>query len=319
LKKKLILSLAVLILCLAACQGKKDTLLIFHAGSLSIPFKNLTEEFMRENPGVVVQTEAAGSRTCARKITELNRAADIMASADSEVIRKLMIPEHAGFCIDFAVNAMTIMYNEKSRFAGEINADNWPDILLRSGVEYGHSDPNADPCGYRTLLCWKLAGKYFKRPGLYTQLMDKRPRKNIRPKEVDLLALLDAGELDYIFIYRSIAEQHKGHYIVLPDEINLRSPSLESLYKEVSVEISGAVPGEKIVRYGAPIIYGITIPNTVRYPELAERFLAFVIGPEGQRIMQESSLFPVMSPRVDHIEALPESLKMFFTRGRDEI
>jgi len=320
LKNILILVLATLVFFLAACQKKEESiLLVFHAGSLSVPFKHLIQEFMEKNPSVTVRTEASGSRTCARKITELNRHADIMASADSEVIRKLMIPEYAGFSIDFGVNAMTLMYNKKSRYAGEINRDNWPEILLRPGVEYGHSDPDADPCGYRTLLCWQLAEIYYEKQGLYSELLKKRPKKNIRPKEVDLLALLDAGELDYIFIYRSVAEQHKGKYITLPDEINLKAPSLASYYKNARVEISGSHPGEKIIRYGAPIVYGITIPFTARSPELAERFMAFVLGPEGKRILRECHFSPLSFPEVDHYDALPESLKPFFVRWQDEI
>ncbi len=44
----------------------------------------------------------------------------------------------------------------------KIDAGNWHEILLRPDVQYGHSDPNSDPCGYRSLLTWQLAEKYYK-------------------------------------------------------------------------------------------------------------------------------------------------------------
>ncbi len=264
---------------------------------------------MDNHPEVLIKMEAAGSRTCARKITELNVPADVMASADSSVIRQLLMPHHADFCIDFATNEMVIMYTERSLDAGKITDHNWPDILLNPQVQYGHSDPDADPCGYRTLLSWQLAESYYRRPGLYELLVQSRPLKNIRPKEVDLLAVLELGELDYIFIYRSVAEQHQGRYLILPDEINLKNSDLSDYYQQAWVELKGSVPGEKIVRKGSPIVYGITIPKAARSPGWASRFVAFVLGPEGQQIMKSCGQPVIVPSRVDHFGALPEALK----------
>ena len=57
-------------------------LVIFHAGSLSVPFAQISELFEQEYPGIVVRAEAAGSRQCARKICDLGRQCDVIASAD---------------------------------------------------------------------------------------------------------------------------------------------------------------------------------------------------------------------------------------------
>lgn len=292
-----------------SCKSDQEKLFILHAGSLSVPFKHISEAFMDKYPEILVKTEAAGSRTCARKITELNVPADVMASADSSVIRQLLIPRHADFCIDFATNEMVIMYTERSLEAEKITNRNWPEILLKPQVQYGHSDPNADPCGYRTLLCWQLAEQYYRRPGLYDLLVQSRPLKNIRPKEVDLLALLESGELDYIFIYRSVAEQHHGRYLILPDEINLKTSDLSEYYQQAWVELEGAIPGEKIIRKGAPMVYGITIPKTARSPRWASRFVAFILSPDGQRIMKNCGQPVIVPARADHFDALPELLK----------
>ncbi|MFQ5722334.1 MAG: extracellular solute-binding protein, partial [Candidatus Aminicenantales bacterium] len=209
-KKILILLSAYTLLTLSCSSNHSTKLIVLHAGSLSVPFQQMAQAFMAKYPSIKVQTESAGSVACARKIIDFSYPADIMASADSAVIRSLLIPEYADFCIDFASNEMVIMYNPKSRYAKEINANNWYQILLRPQVKYGHSDPEVDPCGYRTFLCWQLAENFYQEPGLYQKLINGCPPKNIRPKEVDLLALLEAGELDYIFIYRSVAQQHQG-------------------------------------------------------------------------------------------------------------
>ena len=273
------------------CNAKKTEkvdITIFHAGSLAKPFKDIKVAFEKKYPQTNILLEAAGSRACARKITDQNRVADVMASADESVIRTLLMPEYANFSINFCSNEMAIMFTDESKYANKITSENWVDILLRNDVEYGHSEPNKDPCGYRTLLVWQLAEKYYKNEGLYQELIDGRPLKNVRPKETDLLALLEAGELDYLFIYRSVAEQHHGKYILLPSEINLGSFELADYYKSSTVELDGKKPGEKVIKNGAPMVYGITVPLNANNPEWGRKFVNFVISEEGSTIMKKN-------------------------------
>jgi molybdate/tungstate transport system substrate-binding protein len=223
-----------------------------------------------------------------------------------------LIPDYADWNIAFATNEMAIMYRPDSAFAREVNGQNWPEILLRKGVAYGHSDPNADPCGYRTQISWQLAEKYYNIPGLYKQLQEHCPPKNIRPKETDLMALLESGELDYLFIYRSICEQHKMPFVVLPDEINLKSSAQKKLYRRASVRISGKKPGEYITKTGKPMVYGITVLNNAPNREAALLFVEFLTGPEGRKIMQDNGQPPLWPVRISgRVNGLPASLKKF--------
>lgn len=310
--KKLLVILLILPVFISCGDKKKEEILVLHAGSLSIPFRDMAAAFMKKNPAVNVLVEAHGSRTCARQITDLKRRADVLASADSAVIRNLLMPENADFCIDFTTNEMVLMYAEKSRFAGEINSGNWFEILLRPEVEYGHSDPNADPCGYRAVLTMQLAEKHYRAAGLYRKLKEKMPEKNIRPKEVDLVALLEAGELDYIFIYRSVAQQHKKPFVILPDEVNLKSAALTGFYRQASLKITGKKPGQWLEKRGAPMVYGITLPKNAKNPGLGAQFIAFVLSEEGQSIMKKNGQPEIIPPIVDHKEKLPEILKEYF-------
>ena len=100
-------------------------LMIFHAGSLSVPFKEITGAFNKEYSSVRVLREVAGSRACAHKISDLGRACDVFAAADYAVIDSLLIPEHASWTIKFASNEMVIAYSERSRRSEEITRDNW--------------------------------------------------------------------------------------------------------------------------------------------------------------------------------------------------
>jgi len=274
----------------------KEKLVIFHAGSLAVPFKVMKQAFIKNYPGVEIQLEASGSRTCARKITDLNRPCDVMASADYSVIENLLIPEHADWNISFATNEMAIMHRPDSPHSKEINKDNWYRILHGKDVEYGHSDPNCDPCGYRTLLVWQLAEKYYKLSGLNKELLNGCPLRNIRPKETDLIGMLEAGQIDYLFIYRSVCEQHEMPFVLLPEEISLKSVKHQEFYKSANVRISGKKPGTFITKNGKPMVYGITMPKNAPNPDIAINFISFVVGKKGQEIMRLNGQPPISPP-----------------------
>ena len=291
-------------------QKLSGELIIFHAGSLAVPFEQMEKEFEAMYPGVDVKREAGGSRECARKVTELGKECDILVSADYTVIEELMIPEYADWNVLFAKNEMVIMYNENSKYKDEITSDNWYEILQRNGVEYGHTDPNADPCGYRALMVWQLAEQHYQVPGLYQQLDEGCPSKNIRPKEVDLIAMLEAGALDYLFIYRSVAEQHNLPYVELPAEINLSDVNHEEFYKQATVETTGKKPGEMVTQIGKPIVYGVTLVKNAPNEEIAKEFLKYLLDKEkGLKVMAENGQ-PVPQPlTVIGEENMPQEVK----------
>ena len=291
-------------------------LIIFHAGSLSVPFKEMGEAFTLIHPEVNIMMESAGSVASIRKITDLNKPCDILASADYSLIDELLIPTYCDWNIHFASNEMVIAYNEKSKYNEGINPDNWLNILLKEEVTYGRSDPDSDPCGYRTILTMKLAGRFYNKPE-FADLMMKKDRRYLRPKEVDLLALLETNTIDYIFIYRSVAEQHQLKYLVLPDEINLKNPLLKDMYSQAGVEIVGKTPEEKIRKQGEPMVYGITILNNAPNDNAAKAFLRFLLDPSlGREIMQKNGQPSVIPDFTDSYHRLPEEFKMYAKNSR---
>jgi len=160
------------------------------------------------------------------------------------------------------------------------------------------------------MLC-QLAEEYYGVPGLYDDLDAGCPPENIRPKETDLIALQQAGELDYVFQYRSVAEQHDLEYVELPKEINLSSPEFAEFYSHAQVVVSGKEPATTVTLTGAAILYGVTIPNNAPHPDLAIAFLKFLLGNEGQAIMAENGQSPIVPAVASDADRLPEELKQF--------
>ncbi|MDA3907670.1 MAG: tungstate ABC transporter substrate-binding protein WtpA [Sulfurimonas sp.] len=297
MNKRIVLSMGLSAL-LASSILAQEKIAVFHAGSLAVPFADIEKAFEAKYPQYDVQREASGSRAAARKISEIGKAADVMASADYNVIDNLLIPNHAKFNAQFATNEMAIAYTSKAKYANEINAQNWPEIFLRDGVKVGHSNPNMDPCGYRSILVTKLAEEHYKIPGFFKKLFgygnsykvgdEDRKKVIVRPKETDLLGLIEANAYDYLYIYKSVAKQHGLNYITLPKQISLKDNEFIDFYKTVSFDINGKKPGQFITKKGAAMVYGITVAQNKKSPankEGAIKFVNFVLSDEGQTIM----------------------------------
>jgi len=310
----------ILAFLLAGC-GRENVsasvdLVVFHAGSLALPMRRISRAFMREHPGIRVMCEAAGSRVCARKITDLGRRCDVMISADDTVIRTMLMPEHASWSIVFASTEMCIAFRDSSAFARRIGPDNWPEVLLRDTVRVGRSDPDLDPCGYRALFTMKLAERFFKKKGLAHRLEEKSA-PYVRPKSVDLLALLEAGELDYIFEYRSVAVQHGLRFVRLPAEMNLGDPAHADTYRTVSVTVSGKKPGTVVEKRGRPIAYGITVPRDAPHPEEAVKFVSFFLSPDkGLAVLKQCGFTPLVPVPTATFDRIPPTLKGFARAAR---
>jgi len=291
--------------------------IIFHAGSLTIPFAKMEKKFEARHPKVDIMREASGSRKCARKISDLKKSCDIMASADFTVIDQLLIPDYAGWNIRFASNRLVLCYTDGSKYADSINAKNWYKTLTKKGVVWGHSEPDIDPCGYRSVMVLQLAEKYYKMPGLYQKLIDSRPRENIRPKSVELVSLLQTGNMDYAWEYRSVAVQHELKFLEIPREINLGFVEHNDFYRQAKVKLSGKKPGTFTEKKGRSITYGVTLIKDAPNKEAAVAFLAYLLDAGGGlKILNEMgqpAYIPAVVPDEAMRKILPEKLQKLVT------
>lgn len=319
-KRIIVFSLSLLVaLSPAILEAKKNDkkisgkVIMFHAGSLSMPFDAMEKEFEKLYPGIDLQREASGSQAAARKITDLGKECDLMASADYDVIDKLLIPKHAEWNVRFASNQMVLCYTDKSKNANKITAKNWYDILSEKGVVWGHSDPNLDPCGYRALMSIQLAEKYYKKPGLYDKVIANRPKENVRPKSVELISLLQSGNMDYAWEYRSVAVQHNLKYLELPEQVNLGNYKYDKYYSQAVVKVTGKEPGSMMDMKGMSITYGITLVKNSPNRDAAIAFLKYLFDKNGGlKILKDQGqppFIPCSVPTNEMKKAIPDELQ----------
>jgi molybdate/tungstate transport system substrate-binding protein len=276
--------------------GSGGPLVVFNAGSLARPLRAALDTFAARE-SIRFEQEQAGSLETARKLTELGRIPDVIALADYAIFPQLLAPEHVTWYTMFARNRMGLAYSAQSRHADSITPENWWRILLRPGVETGHSDPHLDPAGYRALLVMQLAERYYGVPGLAQRLRQAVPPRNVRPKEIDLVALLQTAELDYVYQYESVTRGAKLTFLPFPDSVSLANLRDSAFYAQAVVRVVGHRPGDSLTIRGEPIVYALSIPRRAEHARLAQAFVEFLLSDDGRRIL-----------RANHLDALDSAV-----------
>lgn len=310
-------------------RGETDSLRVFHAGSLARPFGQLEQRF-ENHYEYDVQRESHGSVEAVKQVTELNKPGDVIGVADYSLIPKMMVPDYAEWYVCFARNEMVLSYTDDSDYSDEINENNWYEILSRSDVRFGFSNPNLDPCGYRSPMVIQFAENYYDNSNIFDTLIEanseiRSNRENgkylievpktgeikpdsekikIAPKEIDLITDLKNGSsLDYAFEYRSVAVQQGLKKLELPDWINLSNTEHENFYSTVRIKSGGDW------HVGKPIVYGVTVSKNSQNLAGGVSFVKFLLGEEGRRIFRDCGQQPIVPPIVVGGDNLPKELR----------
>ncbi|MDR3576569.1 MAG: tungstate ABC transporter substrate-binding protein WtpA [Anaerolineaceae bacterium] len=337
----------LLVSLLSGCAPKPKTpLMVIGAGSLIQPFGDLKNAFEAQHPDIDIQDEYHGSIQVLRQVSDLNRKMDVVASADRSLIPLLLYQTddpntgkpYANWYIQFSTNKLGLAYTGKSRYANEITAQNWYQILSRPDVKVGLADPRFDAVGYRTLMAYRLGQDFYQQPTLFFDMFDgiftypitvdeqngnslirvpevlettQNARILLRGASVQALALLETGDVDYAFEYESVIQQHHLQMIHLPDQLNLSSKLLNPDYKKVTVLLDFQRFSKVKPQFqGEQIGYGITIPSNAPHPQEAAEFIAFLLSPQGRQIMEKQNYQPMLNPILaDGYNNLPDSLK----------
>jgi molybdate/tungstate transport system substrate-binding protein len=328
-------------------QAQRIPLVVFGAGSLIVPFDHIEKAFEAHYPNIDVQAEYHGSIQVIRHVSELHELIDVVATADAALIPMLMYavndPDsgfpYANWYIRFASNHLAIALSPTSRLAGEITGDNWPAALNTPESKVGIADPRFDAAGYRALMAYalmqELTGNYTLFTDMFNgkfvspitifmdddqttitvpEVLETKPNVNImiRGASIQLIALLESGDMDAAFEYESVIQQHGLPMVRLPAEVNLGESGYDDIYNKVVVNMDFRRFATVVPEFrGQRIGYGITIPSNAPHPEEASQFIAFLLSPEGRFIM-ESDYHPLFEqPLANNYQNVPVILQDF--------
>jgi molybdate/tungstate transport system substrate-binding protein len=117
----------------------------------------------------------------------------------------------------------------------------------------------------------------------------------MRGNAAELAGLLSAGELDYIVEYESLARAQRFRFVELPPAINLGDPAFAAEYARARVTLRGT--RDTVVRQGAPILYGLSIPRDAPHPGVGIRFAQLLLGAEGRAMLRQGNVDALDQPR----------------------
>jgi molybdate transport system substrate-binding protein len=242
-------------------DSEPSTLTVYAAASLTDGFSELGHQLEREQPGLTVRFNFAGSQQLAVQL-EAGARADVFASADQRwmdyVKQKKLV---SGDTPVFARNRLIVIVPRANpaRIAGLQD-------LARSGTKVVIA-AEAVPVGkYTRDALHNLAAA----PG-YPARYDQRVLANVVSQEENVkgvIAKVQLGEADAGLVYRSDMNPAVGRHVrvfEIPESYN----------------VIGSYP--------------IAVLRSASNPEAARRFLALVLGSNGQEVLKRHGFLPATS------------------------
>ncbi len=274
--------LSIVLLFVLSCSKRSQdhSVSVLYAGSLATVMENGLGPAFSKATGFEYQGEAQGSLGAARMIRDGLRYPDVFISADPSVNEKVLMGDAnqnlVTWFVTLASSQLVLAYNPNSKFADKFRAAEagsipWYEVLKTPGLRFGRGDPRTDPKGYRTLFLFELASKFYQRPELSGLLGDAINPDQVFPETV-LLARVESGQFDAGIFYKHEVVAHKLPFVSFPPEINLGDPKFSAQYAQVSYTIPS---GERVT--GAPILFTITIPKTVKHQATAKALVQFLL------------------------------------------
>jgi len=287
-----------------------DVNVLYAASLLSVLETKIGPAF--SNLGYDYKGEGHGSIQDANMIIDGQRFPDVFISVGSNPINMLINnkPPLAKWYLGFASDEMVIAYNPKSSFAADFEKAKagvmpWFQVLVKPGIKFLRTDPLLDPKGCNTVIATRLADILYHNSSLSSAILNggERNSNQLRPEEI-LLTLLEQGEADAIPAYKHEAIERGFPFISLPPQINLGDIAFANYYKQAS-----CTQQDGSLTFGKPIVFDITIPNSVRNNEGAIQFVNFILSKEGTTILQNDG-FKTMIPLMigGNVSSIPKEV-----------
>ncbi len=255
---------------------------VLYAGSLvNLMERGIGPAFERTT-GERFQGYAGGSNGLASQIKGRLRAADVFISANPKVNARLMGPPNGSrvsWYISFAQSPLVIGYNPSSRFAADFKGEPWYRVLMQPGIRIGRTDPKLDPKGALTLQLMSQAATFYGITDLSRRVLGEPENPaQVLPEEA-LVGRLQSGLIDVGFFYSTETADARVPAVTLPAAIAPKA------------------------------VYTVTILRDAPHPAAADRFVAFLLGPGGRRLLKEHGLALQKPALTGAARAVPRDLR----------
>ena len=265
-------------------------------------------------------------------------ASSIEAGAPDDVFVSAALPAtapshlgnlSAGWAIGFATDQLVVAYSNATlsnpaassvislgRAAEKSNAtSDWNSFytaLTSGSTKVGISNPVADPGGLRGWLVLEAAGfLYDGSQSTYVSSILTAQANVTGTSSAALVAPLESGQIQFLFIYKSAAISDGIGYISLDDHVNLSDAKLAGYYSQFSYTDSTGKTA------GAPIVLVVTVPSSSVNTAEALEFVQYVVKNMGSLsgyglAIPETALLYSSLPST---QSLPQPIQALLSEG----
>jgi molybdate/tungstate transport system substrate-binding protein len=230
---------------------------------------------------------SGGSFALAREIAA-GSPVDVFVSVSKAALTSQYLQSRApGWAIAFAADQMVIAYSGApqgeaatvlSDFSRAGVSNSTADYnaafssLVSGDVKVGIANPSGDPAGLRGWLVLEMAG-YLYGGGTndYVNSIVSNHGNYTGVHASALIAPLQSGTIQFLFLYKSAAVSHGLNYISLPRQVNLGDPTLGSFYATFSYQLPTGPSS------GSPILLFVTVPGNATQGANALSFVTYVV------------------------------------------
>jgi molybdate/tungstate transport system substrate-binding protein len=297
---RLIVAVALIIVVVAAAGAyavytyyyvsKQSTPLLVDTADLYVAESSYLYSAFSNSTGIPYATpHSAGSTALAAQLKAGSPDSVFVSVSKQALESSLMGNRSSGWGIAFVNDQMSIGYasssGQPSGFQAILNdyttasatnsSSAWNSFFtdLTSGsVKVGISNPNTDPAGYRAWLVLEAAGQSFDGNRSYFTDRMLQAKANVTGASAAMLvAPLQAGQIQFLFMYKSAAISHGLTAMLLPRHIDLGDTTLGSYYSQFTYTTSAGV------QKGGPVLLFVTVPNNSTETTQALNFVVYII------------------------------------------
>ena len=324
---------AAIILSVAAYAGfsffqasKQTPLIVYSADAYVAETNHLLSGFHNASGVNVLNAKGGGSFTDAREISQGDPANAFVSVSRSSYNQSYLGSRYSGWAIAFASDQLVLAYSNATDKAmvnsvvsefGNALAENNSAIYreayanLTSGkVKVGISNPSSDPAGLRGWISLEIAGKlYGNNETKYTSAILSSGGVSNATSAAQLVSPLTTGNIQFLFIYKSVAVSEKLPFIELPNQTNFGDAALAGFYSSFTY---GTSTGQSS---GSPILLLVTSlagngPDTAA----SLNFTEYVVEHNGEMALY--GLVPFSRPLLYNDTSLPSPIANLLSEGK---
>jgi molybdate/tungstate transport system substrate-binding protein len=310
----------------SAVSSKEAPLVSYSADAYAIEVTSLLNGFS-SSTGVQVAPVKSGGSTADASAIKAGAPDDVFVSASLSATSSQYLGNlTANWAIGLATDQLVLAYSNSTTQTAATNniiglantaiksnaTSDWNNFyaaLVGGTVKVGISAPAQDPAGLRAWIVLEAAGYLYSggNQQAYASALLSDQANVTAASAADLVAPLQAGDIQFLFTYKSAAISNHLDYVALDSHVNLGTPSHGSFYSQFSYTDSAGVTK------GAPIIIAVTIPLSVVNSAEALQFVQYLV--QNAKSLSTFGLVPLSPTLLYENTPPPAAIQQLVTQG----